>query len=221
MPDSGTAIERRQPSNTLSPSSLASFPRRRPRTAGLLVLWVIGLWAAFLARPVAITEAQTAAFNAKIKQAEGIMGELTAAERVLMDAELEVHRHKVWFWRFKPQARAAVEAVQPAADAARAAADAVRARRDELLRQAKASLGLWSEAGVEEGRTLFWESFASGKLFAQRQSLWDAAFVGEGAGRAASQLLPCACGLRWGATPSRTHPAPCITPQSSGLATAT
>jgi len=30
---------------------------------------------------------------------------------------------------------------------------------------------------VEEGRELFWESYQSGKVFAQRQSFWDAFFV--------------------------------------------
>lgn len=30
---------------------------------------------------------------------------------------------------------------------------------------------------MEEGRELFWDSYAAGKLFAQRQSMWDAAFT--------------------------------------------
>lgn len=82
-------------------------------------------------------------------QAEGVVGELTAAERQLMEAELAQARHKVWFWRFKPEARRAVDARQPAVDAARQQVAAVRARRDVLLREAKASLGLWT--GVQRG----------------------------------------------------------------------
>ncbi len=35
---------------------------------------------------------------------------------------------------------------------------------DGLLSQAKAELGLFSELGLEEGRTLFWQSFQAGKV---------------------------------------------------------
>jgi hypothetical protein len=41
----------------------------------------------------------------------------------------------------------------------------------------KASPPLHAEAGVEEAKELFSESFASGKLFAQRQSFFDALFT--------------------------------------------
>ena len=33
-----------------------------------------------------------------------------------------------------------------------------------LLSKAKMELGLFSEAGVEEGRRLFWDSFQAGKV---------------------------------------------------------
>ena len=39
---------------------------------------------------------------------------------------------------------------------------------------AKAELGLWSTAGVQESRRLFWRSFESGKVFGRRQTFWDA-----------------------------------------------
>lgn len=38
---------------------------------------------------------------------------------------------------------------------------------------AKAELGVWSDAGVAEGRQLFWNSFERGKVFGRRQTLWD------------------------------------------------
>ena len=38
---------------------------------------------------------------------------------------------------------------------------------------AKAQLGVWSEAGVAEGRKLFWDSFETGKVFGRRQTFWD------------------------------------------------
>lgn len=50
----------------------------------------------------------------------------------------------MWFWRHKPDARREVEARQGAVDAARAQAVQVEARKDQLLKEAKAALGLWS-----------------------------------------------------------------------------
>jgi len=77
-------------------------------------------------------------------QAEYVLIELTAAEQQLMEAQLAQSQHKVWFWRFKEAARKKVAAGQPAVDAATQRVKAVRARRDQLLREAKAVLGLWS-----------------------------------------------------------------------------
>ncbi|KAL4458505.1 hypothetical protein ABPG75_013370 [Micractinium tetrahymenae] len=172
------ALQRRAGgSQALGPAAALRLPIRYPKLTVTLVLWLLGLFLAFMAKPPPVSQEALAAFKAKVKQAEGVVGELTLAERQLMEAELAQARHKVWFWRFKPEARQAVAARQPAVDAARQQAAAVRERRDALLREAKALLGLWSEAGVEEGKELFWESFASGKVFAQRQSFWDALFV--------------------------------------------
>ena len=39
---------------------------------------------------------------------------------------------------------------------------------------AKAELGLWSDAGIGEGRKLFWNAFERGKVFGRRQTFWDA-----------------------------------------------
>lgn len=141
------------------------------------MLWLLGLFLAFIAKPAPVSQEALAAFKAKVKQAEGVVGELTSAERQLMEAEVAQAQHKVWFWRLKPKARAAVAAHQPAVNAARQRVAAVRERRNALLREAKSLLGLWTEAGVEEGKELFWDSFSSGKVFAQRQSFWDAFFV--------------------------------------------
>ena len=170
-----------------------------------------------------------------------VLGELTHAERQLMEAELEQRQYQVWFWRWKPEARREVEARRPAVEAAQERVREVRGERNRVLREAKLVLGLWSgepwgggqvlpagsavqcsavgeggqpagvapfgqssncsaaallssqtclvksscaftalspaEAGVEEGREVFWESFAFGKVFAQRQSFLDAIFT--------------------------------------------
>lgn len=44
------------------------------------------------------------------------------------------------------------------------------------MSDAKAELGVWTNAGVSEGRELFWRSYGQGKVFAQRQSFYDIIF---------------------------------------------
>ena len=53
-------------------------------------------------------------------------------------------------------------------------------KKDEAAKiaSAKSKLGIFSEYGVEETRNLFWERFGQGKGFAQRQTKWDALFMG-------------------------------------------
>lgn len=43
---------------------------------------------------------------------------------------------------------------------------------------AKSEVGLMSEYGVQETRDLFWGTFAGGKDFGKRQSMWDLLFTG-------------------------------------------
>lgn len=52
---------------------------------------------------------------------------------------------------------------------------------DSKLAHAKSKLGIFSEYGVDETRTMFWQRFAQGKGFAKRQTTWDMIFYGIGA----------------------------------------
>jgi hypothetical protein len=47
-----------------------------------------------------------------------------------------------------------------------------------VTKAAKSKLGIMSEYGVQETRDLFWGTFAGGKNFAKRQSMWDLLFTG-------------------------------------------
>jgi hypothetical protein len=131
--------------------------RRRPRLTVSLVLWALGLYLAFLASPpVKLTPQMHEAFKLKLHEAEALVPELTGAEHALMDRQLDVRASQVWFWRLRSPYREQVEAKRPALQDAQRRVAALHQRRDEVLRQAKQALGLWSEAGVEEGRELFW-----------------------------------------------------------------
>ena len=51
---------------------------------------------------------------------------------------------------------------------------ALERESQQKFSDAKAELGLWSDAGIGEGRQLFWSAFERGKVFGRRQTFWDA-----------------------------------------------
>ena len=52
-----------------------------------------------------------------------------------------------------------------------------RSEEEKIVSDAKSSVGIFSSYGVSEARNLFWNRFAKGRKFAQRQTMWDAAFM--------------------------------------------
>ncbi len=51
---------------------------------------------------------------------------------------------------------------------------ALQKEAQQKYSDAKAELGLWSDAGIGEGRQLFWSAFERGKVFGRRRTFWDA-----------------------------------------------
>lgn len=78
-----------------------------------------------------------------------------------------------WFWRFKKDARKRVHAAQAEAETARQEYKKLEKEAQKKYSDAKAELGLFSEAGLDEGRRLFWRAFENGKVFGRRQTFWD------------------------------------------------
>lgn len=158
-------------------SILAQVPARHPTKLAVGFLWIFGLYALFVAQaPVKISEASLQAYKNKLREADSIINELTAAETTLIDAELRLRKVSVWFWRFRPRHRGRVQQYRQPVLKAKERVNAISQKRNAILREAKAALGLWSDAGLEETRSLLWNSFDSGKVFAQRQTFWDTLF---------------------------------------------
>lgn len=74
--------------------------------------------------------------------------------------QIVVLGQQVWFWRFRPEHREVVRGLQAKEAVKRRAVKQLFAERDRLLSHAKAQLGLWSDAGLEESRQLFWSALA-------------------------------------------------------------
>jgi len=158
--------------------SLISRPLRTRKGLTISGLWLFGLFALFLApAPSKITPEKLEAYQTRLDDARGLIKDLSYAERQRMDAQLALRDVSAWFWRWRPEHRARVLAKRPAVDAAERRVRALQRERDAILRDAKSSLGLWSEAGLEESRELLWTNFQGGRVFAQRQTLFDSIFT--------------------------------------------
>lgn len=145
-------------------------------TIGLF--WIFGLFAVFFApAPIKITDEKLALFQQHMSLVHKVEERLAAAQRSHYDAEMKARKHKVWFWRFRSEYRNKVREHRPEIDEAYARVRALQKERDVSMKEAKGSLGLWSDAGLEESRALLWNSFESGKVFAQRQTFWDSLFT--------------------------------------------
>lgn len=79
-----------------------------------------------------------------------------------------------WFWRFKPAVRKRVNDKKAKSAEVRKEFAALKKEAEQKFSDAKAELGLWSDAGLAEGRSLFWSAFDKGKVFGRRQTFWDA-----------------------------------------------
>jgi hypothetical protein len=53
-----------------------------------------------------------------------------------------------------------------------------RKEEQRIIADAKSSVGIFSSYGIDETRGLFWTRFANGREFAQKQTKWDALFMG-------------------------------------------
>ncbi|ETV99839.1 hypothetical protein, variant [Aphanomyces invadans] len=130
------------------------------------------LWAP---APIHVTDEMKHVYEAKLVDAAHIENydETYAA---LLNAEEAVAEAQVWFWRFRPEHRAVVDARQAIATQARTKLNHLDDLREAKMREAKAYVGLWSDYGLNEVRARFWAAFDSGKVFASRQTFWQMVF---------------------------------------------
>ena len=174
-----TAMPRRGPAGDGIVSVLRSWrPSKTPRVTGGLFLWLFGLWAAlYAAAPPVSPQAQTEYLKA-LNSADGLRYARGSAVAELAAARYSVYAAKdSWLWRFDGNARARVAAARVEEAKAQRVVDRAHAEWMAAQRQAKRKLGLWSDVGVAEARREFWSSYAEGKLFAQRHTMWDVVFA--------------------------------------------
>lgn len=159
-------------------TQIVQLPLNHPRKTTVVLLWLFGLFSMFLSPAlVRTTPEMWRNFESDMRNVDYVEGQLSKMELKYTEAKAYADSAKVWFWRFKPEHRDQVRKRQVAEHAAWESLVQLAAVRDEKLSKAKSHLGVWSDAGVKEGRNLFWQSYSRGKVFAQRQTLWDAVFT--------------------------------------------
>ncbi|KAK9839900.1 hypothetical protein WJX74_000074 [Apatococcus lobatus] len=128
----------------------------------------------FLAPPPrTVTPEMQQRFDLAIKEAYAYSPARSNAEQQYFHAHMHTRDAKVWFWWFRQPHRDEVRKRQKHESAAAKVVRGFDQQQKQKISNAKASLGLWSDSGLEESRQLFWQSFNSGKVFAQRQTFWD------------------------------------------------
>lgn len=139
-------------------AAIAAYrPHVHKKTTVSITLWLFGLFVVFLAPPPAATTPESlAAFASKMESANRFLPALEKAEVRLLEAELDMAQSQVWFWRFREPYKSEVAAKRPAVAAAQAETRGLQKQYRKAVAAAKSELGVWSLAGVEEGRALLW-----------------------------------------------------------------
>jgi len=132
----------------------AITPRTHPRSSLTILLWVLGLYAAFYAQaPVTVTPKAQAAYMQRMAVADQLLPRLTEAAHALGAAQADASRAREWFWRFKgPAVGQRVAAADARVRVARVALRGVEKEHRAKLREARRELGLWSDVGVDAAR---------------------------------------------------------------------
>lgn len=158
--------------------SLASIPLKHPKITGTVVLWLCGLFFMYLSPPlVRITPHMRIEYDEMMSHVAEIDNNLGEAYGKYINAKVHTDSARVWFWRFRQEYRELVrERKGPENEAWKVVAKHQKERNAQISK-AKAVLGVWSDAGMQESRGLFWNSYNSGKVFAQKQTMWDAVFT--------------------------------------------
>ena len=174
-------------------------PTKTPKTTATLTLYLFGLFVAFVARPpVTITDQMQTRYFEMMDTADAVdAAPRVEAERLLADASMARYRAETWGWRFNSERKERVYKLRSLEKERLKEATVYRKRRDAMVKEAKGELGLWSQLGIDEAKSLFRKAYERGKLFATRSSYYDTFFLILG-GRSDDSMVELL--VRWGFT---------------------
>ena len=144
------------------------FVKKNPIPVGL---YLIGILLCLLFNGYQVSESQRTAYEKSLQTID--YNSLYDAQDNYYDLKNKYDRSKGWF-----SCDSRCQLNKRFAEEAHIGYQNELAKEKQLIKEAKSSVGLFSAYGVTETRDLFWNRFAQGRGFAQRQSKWDALFLG-------------------------------------------
>jgi len=171
----GRINERRQRQNDeLTATVSRLIPKPGPKSFGFLIWWVLGMYALFMAGAPYRPSVEEEQRYSELMNEAVFSEDMKMAQQQLIGAQRSLDEVNLWF-----PSRAQKAMIPGAKDRvarARAIFDTESRARDELISEAKSTVGIWSTYGVEEVRKRFWDAYQSGKDFAKRMTFWDVMF---------------------------------------------
>eukprot|EP01026_Neomeris_dumetosa_P027641 TRINITY_DN22465_c0_g1_i10.p1 TRINITY_DN22465_c0_g1~~TRINITY_DN22465_c0_g1_i10.p1 ORF type:complete len:292 (-),score=26.52 TRINITY_DN22465_c0_g1_i10:389-1264(-) len=158
--------------------STFEYVKRHRKLIGISLLYILGLYAAFFATGLPISDEGINNFEKKMTQVERLHSstEWRVNMQQLENLDFQLYNAKVWFWWFRPEARQKVNLLQQQYNQVERQVRELVREEQQIAREARGFLGLWSHQGVKDSKALFWQAFDQGKIFARRQTMWDAIF---------------------------------------------
>lgn len=191
MENQDRLARRRDDPTALSASRF--LPRPGPKLYAGVFWWAFGLYALFVARAPYTPSAEAEQAYSEMMAQAIFSPEAREAQEELRRAQHALDQVHVFGWRWRAPYTEQVPPRQRVVAEARSRFDARMRERDALQSEAKATVGIWSQYGVDEVRERFWAAYEAGKDFAKRMTFWDV-MLGSG-GRRDEELA--ATMLRW------------------------
>ena len=150
-------------------------PRAKKIAVTMSVLVLLGIFIGTVPQGIALEEKDRSKYQAALVAAEHVPGYHQAMDDFNVE-QAHVDEAKVWFWRFRSSHRAEVNKRSVKKDVALSRFNQKKNERHELVKAAKASVGIWSAYGIEETREQFWQTFQEGKDMGKRMTFYDMIF---------------------------------------------
>jgi len=159
---------------TLVKNGTITFVKRRPIAVSL---YLIGLLAAALGTGFVASREATEVYHEGLKHANHVTNrELAQANNQLRYADQRYYDSKGWFWQCDSHCMDMYQHYL----IAKTNVDRIELRRDELLKEARQKVGVWSTIGVSEVRKQFWAVWEHAKTEAKRWTMIDGFFMAIG-----------------------------------------
>lgn len=173
------AVTRRAPDQAPDQALVVGLQRiftPTPKKAVGLGLYVLGIFLCCFFVPNVPSPEALDRYDGFMDKANAVPG-FMEAEREYNLALMNMEEVEVWFWYWREPYKWEVPPLKAVVKQKERVLAKLVDQRKGLVLDAKRSVGPFSTFAVAEARSMFWDRVERGKLFAKRQSFWDALFM--------------------------------------------